>query len=344
MRISLRRFALTAEAVPGILSALAHPSIRLIVRVCLLAAFALALPAVAHAQSACLFDDAGSVMTLKGDCTTSTSVVIPDGMTLDGDSHSITAVDPPGGFFQGPIVVARGRTASIINTRVTAALRSNVCADGEARLLGIYFDGASGEIGSNTVDTIHRVPSSCEEGNAIEARNRTADGAATTVTIHGNYIDRYQKSGSVIHGRVDALVRGNFVGSSVAWGLLGPNAVQVGPVAGARIERNQISGVFTGTPTAGGSAILLISSGAGTVVATNDITGDTDVGINVVADQATIVNNRLVDTSHDDHNDVGIVNVGLANVYSNNIIVGFRTRQLGVEEESPANRRGQQIE
>ena len=68
--------------------------------------------------------------------------------------------------------------------------------------------------------------------------------------------------------------------------------------------------MFTGTPAAGGSAILLISSGAGTVVDTNDITGDTDVGINVVADQATIVNNRLVDTSNDDRNDVGIVNVG----------------------------------
>ena len=102
--------------------------------------------------------------------------------------------------------------------------------------------------------------------------------------------------------------------------------------------------MFTGTPTAAGSAILLISSGAGTVVATNDITGDTDVGINVVADQARIVNNRLVDTSDDDRNDVGIANVGLANVYSNNIIVGFRTRQLGVEEESSTNRRGQQIE
>ena len=54
--MSFGRFALTAEAVPGILSALAHPSIRLIVRVCFLAAFALALPDVVQAQSACRSD------------------------------------------------------------------------------------------------------------------------------------------------------------------------------------------------------------------------------------------------------------------------------------------------
>lgn len=321
-----------------------HLSLRLIVRLTLLMAFALALPAAAQAQSDCrLAPPSGSVIKLLGDCTTQVSFVIPDGMTLDGDTHSITAVDPPGGFFQGPIVVARGGTASIINTRVTAALRTNVCGEGEARLRGIYFDGASGEIGSNTVDTIHRVPSSCEEGNAIEVRNRASDGAASTVTIHGNYIDRYQKSGIVIHGRVDALVRGNFVGSSVSAGMLGPNAVQVGPIAAARIERNQIVGVFAGTPVAGGSAILLISSGPGTLVDGNDITADTDVGINVVADQATIANNKLVDAGDETRNDVGIVNAGVDNAYINNIIVGFRTRQFGVEE-APPSRRLQQIE
>jgi hypothetical protein len=335
---------LTADPTAGILFALANPSLRLIVRVCFVATFALALPAAVQAQSACDFSRSGSVMQLTRDCITESSVVIPDGWTLDGNTHSITAVDPPGGVFEGPIVVARGRTASIIRTRVTASLRSNFCADGEARLRGIYFDGASGEIGSNTVDEIHRVASSCEEGNAIEVRNRATEGPATTVTISGNYIDRYQKSGIVVHGRVQALIQWNFVGSSVSSGMLGPNAVQVGPVAGARIERNQISGVFAGTSAAGGSAILLMSSGAGTVVEANDVTGDADVGINVVADQATITNNRLVDTDDDDRNDVGIVNFGLDNSYINNTIVGFRTRQYGVEEGSSTNRRGQQIE
>ena len=302
------------------------------------------MPAAAQAQSECRFTRSGSVVTLMADCTTETSIVISDGMTFDGNTHSITAVDPPGGYFQGPIVVARGGSASIINTRVTAALRANVCAEGEARLRGIYFDGASGEIGSNTVDSIHRVPSSCEEGNAIEVRNRASDGAASTVTIHGNYIDQYQKSGIVIHGRVEALVRGNFVGSSVSAGMLGPNAVQVGPVAGGRIERNQIAGLFVGTPMAGGSAVLLIASGAATVVEGNDITADTDVGINVVADQAIVANNRIVDAGDETRNDAGIVNSGIDNVYINNTIVGFRTPQVGVEENAPPSRRLQQIE
>lgn len=320
---------------------------RVIVRVGLLAASALILPDGAEAQSACedLLSRGGSLWRLAGDCVTDTTIEIPDGVTLDGNTHTITAVDPPGGFFQGAIVVARGRTASIVHTRITADLRSNVCGEGEARLRGIYFDGASGEIGSNTVDAIHRVPSACEEGNGIEVRNRAVEGAvATRVAIRGNYVDRYQKSGIVVHGLVDALIQGNFVGSSKSSGLLGPYAVQVGPVAGARVERNQISGTFVGTSAASGAAILLASSGAGTVVETNDITADTDVGINVVADQVTVANNKVVSTSDDARNDVGIINAGVDNDYFNNTVVGFRARQHGVETGTASPRRGQQIE
>ena len=320
---------------------------RLIVRVGFLAACALVLPDGAEAQSACadVLSRAGSVWRLVGDCITDTTIDIPDGVTLDGNTHTITAVDPPGGFFQGAIVVARGRTASIVHTHITADLRSNVCGEGEARLRGIYFDGASGEIGGNTVDAIHRVPSACAEGNAIEVRNRAVEGAvATSVAIRGNYVDRYQKSGIVVHGIVDALIQGNFVGSSKSSRLLGPNAVQVGPVAAARVERNQISGAFVGTPLEGGAAILLISSGAGTVVEANDITADTDVGINVVADLATIANNRVADTGEDDHYDVGIMNVGVDNAYINNAVIGFRTRLHGVDTGVSSPRRGQQIE
>jgi hypothetical protein len=318
---------------------------RLIVRVGLLAASALILPDRAQAQSACEFSKGGSLWRLAGDCITDTTIEIPDGVTLDGNTHTITAVDPPGGFFQGAIVVARGRTASIVHTRITADLRSNVCGEGEARLRGIYFDGASGEIGSNTVDEIHRVPSACMEGNAIEVRNRAVEGAVTArVAIRGNYVDRYQKSGIVVHGRVAALIEGNFVGSSKASRLLGPNAVQVGPVASARVERNQISGVFVGTTTAGGSAILLYLSGAGTLVEANDITGETDVGINVDADQVTVSNNKLVDTSDDERFDVGIWNLGIDNDYFNNTIIGFRIRQQGLDTGTASSRRGQQIE
>jgi hypothetical protein len=115
-------------------------------------------------------------------------------------------------------------------------------------------------------------------------------------------------------------------------------------VAAARVERNQISGAFVGTQVEGGSAILLISSGAGTVVEGNDITADTDVGINVVADEATVANNRVVDTGEDDRFDVGIMNVGVDNAYFNNAVVGFRTRQHGVDTGPSSPRRGQQIE
>jgi len=78
--------------------------------------------------------------------------------------------------------------------------------------------------------------------------------------------------------------------------------------------------------------------------ASNDVTVDTDVGINVLADQATISNNKLVDTTDDDRVDVGIVNDGINNAYFNNRIIGFRTREHGVERGTSTPRRGQQIE
>src|SRR3712207_8069880 len=47
------------------------------------------------------------------DCMTDTSIVIPNGYTLDGGGHTITAVDPVGGHFVGGVIQNGGATANV---------------------------------------------------------------------------------------------------------------------------------------------------------------------------------------------------------------------------------------
>ena len=107
-------------------------------RVVFVALLLLAIPATARAHSDCIFLQDGNVMRLLADCRTDTSIEILDGFTLDGGTHAIVAVDPPGGTFSGAVIVARGGTANVIRTTVTTDGLVNTCAEADSRLRGIY--------------------------------------------------------------------------------------------------------------------------------------------------------------------------------------------------------------
>lgn len=51
----------------------------------------------ADAATDCVFAISDTVMKLAADCTTDASIVVPDGMTLNGQGYTITAVDPHAG-------------------------------------------------------------------------------------------------------------------------------------------------------------------------------------------------------------------------------------------------------
>ena len=71
----------------------------------LLALAALAIPATAFAafgssgHGTCVFttNDKAKTVSLVADCTTDTTIGVPDGYTLDGKGFTITAVDGPPG-------------------------------------------------------------------------------------------------------------------------------------------------------------------------------------------------------------------------------------------------------
>jgi hypothetical protein len=192
----------------------------------------------------CVFVPAGSTLTLAGDCTTFVTIVIPDGNTLDGNGHTITAMDPPGGF-QGPVIKNGGATANVTNLGLTSSLASTFgCMDGDNRLRGILFDGASGNITNNTVITIKRgLSNGCQEGNAIEIRNFTGTGTQT-VLIDNNVVRDYQKNGITANGDVAVTITNNTIQGAGRVDYIAQNGIQFAFGATGQVSNNSITDNF----------------------------------------------------------------------------------------------------
>src|SRR6188508_2928686 len=90
----------------------------------------LAFTGSAEAANGCLFLESGNTWTLDSDCTIDTSIVLPDGVTLDGAHHTIVAIDPLDGTFRGGIIVSGGASASVTNVVVSALMLANECQEG----------------------------------------------------------------------------------------------------------------------------------------------------------------------------------------------------------------------
>jgi len=215
-----------------------------------LLAVALSGPGPAPLANTCTFSQSGTTMTLNGDCTTDATIPVPDGFTLDGADHTITAVDPAGGHFLGAVVKNGGATAHVRDLRVTTSGLTNACDAGDARLRGILFDGASGSITDNVVTNINQGASGCQEGNAIEVRSAPYDYTHPNtkhVTVEGNAIAGYQKTGIIGNGDVFVTVRGNTVAGLGPVPYIAQNGIQIGFGGMGEVEDNEISGnAYTG--------------------------------------------------------------------------------------------------
>jgi hypothetical protein len=286
----------------------------------------------------CLFETSGTTLRLTADCSTDTSIVVPNGMTLDGGQFTITAIDPPARAFEGAVVMSGGAAASVINTRIVGMLARRACHAGPQRLRGIFFDGASGTIRGNTVTDLNQGASRCNEGNGIEVRNVVGSGVIVVVEIDDNIIEAFQKSGIVASGDADVWIHDNHVGPSATQESLAANGVQIGFGAKAVVERNEIAGnSWSVDANWAATAVLLFGSAPGTIVRDNDIDGNADIGIHVQADGATIDGNRLFETGADGFYDVGIGNYGMGNVIADNKVRGYTTSYdgNGAKESGP---------
>lgn len=188
-------------------------------------------------------DGAAKVVSLIADCTTDQTLPVPDGWTFDGAGFTVTAVDPANGHFVGAVIRNAGTTTHVRNVTVTASDLVDACDGGDDRLRGILLDGSAGSVTDSTVVGINQGTSGCQEGNAIEVRNAPFDttGPDLAVTVSGNEIRDYQKTGIIANGSLAATVVDNVVEGSGPVDHIAQNGIQVGFGATATVQRNTVT-------------------------------------------------------------------------------------------------------
>ena len=292
-----------------------------------------ARPSFAFSSAPCTFTTSGSTMQLDADCSTSTSIVIPDGFTLDGAHHTITAVDPLGDHFRSGVVRNGGASASVVFLEITVSSLADVCDAGTDRLRGILFDGAAGSISHSSVTGLNQGASGCQEGNAIEVRNFGPNPQTSVVEIAHNSVTDYQKTGIVCNGNSKCDIHHNAVGASATQANLAANSVQIAFGATGVVSTNNIEGNSWCAAGTVATAVLLFDPGPGLVVESNQIGGNSDVGIYAQSDGATISKNKVADESADcsgQPEDIGIGDFGssypdASNSLTKNQVSGFVT-------------------
>lgn len=284
----------------------------------------------ALAANDCQFDVKSTKMILQNDCTTDETVLVPDGFTLDGKDHTITAIDPPGGHFVGAIVKNQGIIAHVQNLKIATSNLANVCDAGDNRLRGIMLEGASGSILRNTILSLNQPGSGCQEGNGIEVRNAPFDGThpnTVSVEIGHNVVTNYQKTGILSNGDVSVDIHHNKIGSTIT-PQLAANSIQLGFGAIGTAQHNKVDGNQWCGPSDFLATAILIYQTTSVNVLKNDIRGNSDAGIAVFADNAIVDGNKVSDsTSIADCNqfgyDIGIGNYGTSNTIAKNKVGGF---------------------
>jgi len=138
--------------------------------------------------------------------------------------------------------------------------------------VAIRLDGASGSITNNTVIGINQGLSGCQEGNAIDVRNFASDGthAIKSVTISGNTISDYQKTGILANGDVSATILNNSVTGSGRIAYIAQNGIQVAFGATGIVKGNTVGGNFY-TPASDVACGILFFPAGGVKASSNTL-------------------------------------------------------------------------
>jgi hypothetical protein len=96
----------------------------------------------------CTFSTVGSVMTLQANCTTTSTIDIPNGVTLDGDGKTVTLAGPA----SAAAIRALGGVANVENLTVDGSGQTGPCAGPSD---AVVFGNTSGRIANVTVRRIH---------------------------------------------------------------------------------------------------------------------------------------------------------------------------------------------
>jgi hypothetical protein len=236
-------------------------------------------------------------------------LTVPDGVTIDGAGHTISASNPPppATTYTGAVVTnAAGATSmNIENLTITGPatgfpfpLPQPSCNSPFPGLFGIFFNDAGGTVNNVTVLNIFQTNTAPGSPACIVGHGIRADGvtAQRTVTITNSHVSNYQRGGLFASGMVTMNVTGSTIGpgSSVPFSIA-QNAVQwanvstgsnppvgaTGSITGSTIVGTSFVSTNPVDPTTSASTAVLIFGSNNVTVDHNTITGSSDVGISV---------------------------------------------------------------
>jgi hypothetical protein len=250
-----------------------------------------------------------NTFTLTADCGPVTApLTVPDGMTIDGGGHTISATDAGGPQWNGGIVTNAGASMNIKNVTITGPATGFQGQCGTV-MYGLYFLDASGTVDNVTVDHIFQKQlansPSCPTGRSIRAE-ASPGAAAQTVDITNTTVMDYQKTGFEARGSAMTLnVSGSTAGPPHPLvGFIAQNGMTYVGASGRIANNPAIWGSGDQVPdccTSGGgntdgTAILLVGA-HGVTVDHNTIVGPgsdqpdlvgTDIGVAVVGGSTDI--------------------------------------------------------
>lgn len=239
----------------------------------------------------CTFTTVGSVMTLQANCTTTSTIDIPDGFTLDGNGKSVTLAGPASAAVA---ILAQGGTANVENLTVDGSGQTGSCG-GQAD--AVVYGNTSGQITNVTVRNVrcgsgitasvgqgaqgpHTVgvedvtveDVNHDDGNQVAAIGFFADstGPQLTASVSGSTIQNAFE-GVLLLGNVVATVDGNAIGAGNA-------GIHATDGADATATNNTVTGAQSGMGADSGSAATgpsALAASGNTIVGPGPITGPT---------------------------------------------------------------------
>jgi parallel beta-helix repeat protein len=283
-------------------------------------------------------------------------VVVNKNLTLtgvnSGTADNPVLVIPSGGFVPNTASLTSGHPIAaqiLVQSPATAVIITKLAVDGsnsnlnsgcdDARLIGIYYQNASGTVGFVTArnQAQNAANFGCQDSAGLGIFVQSASPSTSTVTIQNSTVRGYQKNGITGNevGTTVTIANNSVVGAGPT--TTGQNGIEVAFGATGNVRNNTVADDdFIGSPA--GSGILIYDSGNMTISG-NSVTNAQN-GIPIVTDGAFPADTNVVSNNHvsDTHLGDGIDLCSNHNNVSGNIV--FSSGQAGIHLDSSCGSTG----
>lgn len=209
----------------------------------------------------------GTTWHLRADCAATAPLVLLDGVTFDGNGHTMWVVDGEMAPFEGNVILGYGGTASVRNVTIDGSNLTQSCEQGQ-HLQGVRFFDVEGTISHVTVKHLNPDPETmCGHGIVIEGPETIEDGRqVSTTTVEHSTIQQVGGIGIFVWDAVHATITGNVVTGAGNRGI-----GFLGPAATGAVTENTVGGT--------GHIGIGIDGSTAVIIAGNAVTDSATAGI-----------------------------------------------------------------